>query len=212
MDAHRRLGRLAARSPLAVYHAGRIALAIECHPSRIEMHLQTATSLQAVPDEGLAMIDRACRARNRFSVGVHGMRPRGPELVRRVVKLTSSTDHTLVARSDHGYLPAGWTLSDWETHGRATQGRIERYRQGLDGGSRSRHVGVLASGIPTLDSGNNLRQMAHERASTTRRFSRLRAAYIRPLFCLGVLTRSGGLALPRASRRTSSAPTPMSRS
>ena len=44
-----------------------------------------------------------------------------------------------------------------------------------------------ARGVPTLDYGNNIRQMAKERASTTpSTFPGFVPAYIRPLFCRGI--------------------------
>src|SRR6202161_3434002 len=59
------LGGMGGAQPLAATMAGASLLAIECQPSRIEMRLQTGY-LDAKAkdlDEGLAMMERACRER-----------------------------------------------------------------------------------------------------------------------------------------------------
>src|SRR5580658_7928190 len=82
------LGGMGGAQPLAATMAGACLLAIECQPSRIEMRLKTGyLDAQAKDlDEGLAMIERACRARKPLSVGVLGNAAEMvPELVRRGV-------------------------------------------------------------------------------------------------------------------------------
>src|ERR1700720_3495921 len=59
------LGGMGGAQPLAATMAGASLLAIECQPSRIEIRLKTGyLDVQAKDlDEGLAIIERACRAR-----------------------------------------------------------------------------------------------------------------------------------------------------
>jgi urocanate hydratase len=95
--------------------AGASLLAIECRPSRIEMRLKTGyLDAQAENlDEGLAMIERACRARKPLSVAVRGNAAEMvPALVRRGARPDVVTDQTSAHDPINGYLPAGWTLSD----------------------------------------------------------------------------------------------------
>src|SRR3984885_767825 len=59
------LGGMGGAQPLAATMAGASMLAIECRPSRIEMRLKTGylDARAENLDEGLAMIERACRGR-----------------------------------------------------------------------------------------------------------------------------------------------------
>ena len=67
------------------------------------------------------------------------------------------------------------------------------------------------AGVPTVDYGNNIRQMAlEEGVKDAFDFPGFVPAYIRPLFCRGVGP-SAGRRCP-AIRTTSSGPTPKSRS
>lgn len=101
---------IAARSR-SLQHAGASLLAIECQPSRIKMKLKTnyLDVLAKNLEEGLAMIERACRERKPLSVGVLGNAAEMlPELAHRGVTPDALTDQT----SAHD--PAGWTLAEWE--------------------------------------------------------------------------------------------------
>src|SRR5258708_40001951 len=73
------------------------------------------------------MIEQACRERNPLSVGVLGNAAEMvPELVRRGVKPDVVTDQTSAHDPINGYLPAGWTLSDWETRRASDPKGVER--------------------------------------------------------------------------------------
>ena len=109
------LGGMGGAQPLAATMAGASLLAIECQPSRIEMRLKTGyLDVKAKNlDEGLAMIERACRERKSLSVGVLGNAAEIlPDLVRRGVKPDAVTDQTSAHDPINGYLPMGWTLAD----------------------------------------------------------------------------------------------------
>ena len=111
------LGGMGGAQPLAATMAGASLLAIECQPSRIEMRLKTGyLDAQAKDlDEALAMMERASRERKPISVGVLGNAAEMlPELVRRGVKPDAVTDQTSAHDPINGYLPAGWTLAEWE--------------------------------------------------------------------------------------------------
>src|SRR5690242_14100 len=111
------LGGMGGAQPLAATMAGASMLAVECQPSRIEMPLRTGyLDRQASDlDEALAVIERSCRERKPMSVALLGNAADIlPELVRRGVKPDMVTDQTSAHDLIHGYLPAGWSLAQWE--------------------------------------------------------------------------------------------------
>src|SRR3984893_3132636 len=184
------LGGMGGAQPLAATMAGASLLAIECQPSRIEMRLKTGyLDVQAKDlDEGLAIIERACRARKPISVGVVGNAAEiFPELVRRGVRPDAVTDQTSAHDPVNGYLPAGWSLSEWEER------RVKDPRGTTEAAKLSMKVQVEAmldfwrKGGPVLDYGNNIRQMAQDMGCANAfDFPGFVPAYIRPLFCRGI--------------------------
>jgi urocanate hydratase len=184
------LGGMGGAQPLAATMAGASLLAIECQPSRIEMRRKTGyLDAQAKDlDEALAMIERACREKKPLSVGVLGNAAEMlPELVRRGVKPDAVTDQTSAHDPINGYLPAGWTLAQWEARRAGDPKAVERAAKE----SMAAHVRAMLEfwrrGVPTLDYGNNIRQMAKEMGVTDAfDFPGFVPAYIRPLFCRGV--------------------------
>jgi urocanate hydratase len=184
------LGGMGGAQPLAATMAGASLLAIECQPSRIEMRRKTGyLDAQAKDlDEALAMIERACREKKALSVGVLGNAAEIlPELVRRGVKPDAVTDQTSAHDPINGYLPAGWTLAQWEARRAGDPKAVERAAKE----SMAAHVRAMLEfwrrGVPTLDYGNNIRQMAKEMGvDDAFDFPGFVPAYIRPLFCRGV--------------------------
>src|ERR1700716_1252154 len=111
------LGGMGGAQPLAATMAGASMLAIECQPSRIEMRLKTGyLDMQANSlDEALTMIERSVKEKKALSIGVLGNAAEMlPELVRRGVKPDAVTDQTSAHDPINGYLPAGWTLNEWQ--------------------------------------------------------------------------------------------------
>ena len=184
------LGGMGGAQPLAATMAGASLLAIECQPSRIEMRLRTGyLDLQARSiDDALTMIERACAEKKAISLGVLGNAAEiVPELARRGVKPDAVTDQTSAHDPLNGYLPSGWTLSEWEE-------RRARDPKGVENAAKASmatHVRAMLDfwrrGVPTLDYGNNIRQMAIEAGVTDAfDFPGFVPAYIRPLFCRGI--------------------------
>jgi urocanate hydratase len=184
------LGGMGGAQPLAATMAGASLLAIECQPSRIEMRLKTGyLDAQAKDlDEALAMIERARRDGKAISVAVLGNAAELlPELVRRGVKPDAVTDQTSAHDPINGYLPAGWTLAQWEERRAADPKGVEQAAKR----SMAQHVQAMLDfwrrGVPTFDYGNNIRQMAKETGvSDAFDFPGFVPAYIRPLFCRGI--------------------------
>jgi urocanate hydratase len=184
------LGGMGGAQPLAAVMAGFSCLAVECQPSRIEMRLRTRyLDVQAKDlDDALAIIARATADKKPVSVGLLGNAAEiFPELVRRGVKPDVVTDQTSAHDPLNGYLPAGWSVAQWEE-------KRERDPAAVTTASRaSMAVQVRAMldfwrmGVPVLDYGNNIRQVAKdEGVADAFDFPGFVPAYIRPLFCRGV--------------------------
>ncbi len=184
------LGGMGGAQPLAAIMAGASCLAIECRPSRIEFRLRTGyVDRQAGDlDEALAIIERSCRERKPISVALLANAADVlPELIARGVRPDCVTDQTSAHDPLHGYLPKGWTLADWETRQETDPKAVERAAKR----SMAEHVRAMLAfhrlGVPTVDYGNNIRQMAlEEGVANAFDFPGFVPAYIRPLFCHGV--------------------------
>jgi urocanate hydratase len=176
--------------PLAATMAGASCLAVECQPSRIDMRLRTRyLDVQATDlDAALAIIARAADEKKPVSVGLLGNAADiFPELVRRGVRPDIVTDQTSAHDPVNGYLPKGWTLGQWAASRESDPKSVERAARA----SMALHVQAMLAfhraGIPTLDYGNNIRQMAKEEGvDDAFDFPGFVPAYIRPLFCRGI--------------------------
>jgi urocanate hydratase len=184
------LGGMGGAQPLAATMAGASMIAVECQPSRIEMRLRTRylDTRADTLDQALAMLDAAKREGRAISIGLLGNAAEiFPEILRRGIRPDIVTDQTSAHDPLHGYLPAGWTLAEWEE-------RRERDPQGVilaAKRSMAEHVRAMVAfykaGIPVLDYGNNIRQMALEMGvEDAFSFPGFVPAYIRPLFCRGI--------------------------
>jgi urocanate hydratase len=184
------LGGMGGAQPLAATMAGASLLAIECQPSRIEMRLRTGylDAKAGSLDEALAMIERSRADKKPMSVGLLGNAAEiVPDLARRNIAPDALTDQTSAHDPLNGYLPAGWTLAEWEERRARDPKGVEKAAKQ----SMAVHVHAMLDfwrrGVPTLDYGNNIRQMAMEMGVTDAfDFPGFVPAYIRPLFCRGV--------------------------
>ena len=184
------LGGMGGAQPLAAVMAGACCLAIECDETRIDFRLRTgyvdekATSVE----EALAMIERWTKAGEAKSVGLLGNAAEIlPELYKRGVRPDILTDQTSAHDPLNGYLPAGWSVADW----RQARERDPKKVEAAARASMKTHVEAMlafhADGVPTLDYGNNIRQVAlEEGVANAFDFPGFVPAYIRPLFCRGV--------------------------
>ena len=184
------LGGMGGAQPLAATMAGASMLAVECQPSRIQMRLDTGYLDARADDldEALRLIDEARDKGEAISVGLLGNTAEVlPELVRRGIKPDALTDQTSAHDPLNGYLPAGWTLDQWES------GK-ERDPEGVIAAAKASmavHVRAMLDfqkmGVPTFDYGNNIRQVAlEEGVEDAFDFPGFVPAYIRPLFCRGI--------------------------
>ncbi len=186
------LGGMGGAQPLAATFAGAVSLTIECQQSRIDFRLRSryvdeqATDL----DDALARVARYTSAKQAVSIALLGNAAELlPEMVRRRVKPDLATDQTSAHDLVNGYLPAGWTVERWQA-ARADASQHAALRQAA-AASCAVHVQALldmqALGVPTVDYGNNIRQVAFD-AGVKRAFDipGFVPQYIRPLFCRGV--------------------------
>jgi len=184
------LGGMGGAQPLAAVMAGASCLAVECQPSRIEMRLRTRyLDRQAENlDEALTMMEQAGRDRKPVSVGLLGNAADiFPELVRRGVRPDAVTDQTSAHDPVNGYLPRGWTTAEWEARRETDPKAVARAARASMAEQVRAMLDFHRMGIPVVDYGNNIRQMAFEEGvKDAFDFPGFVPAYIRPLFCRGI--------------------------
>ncbi|GAB1391589.1 MAG: urocanate hydratase [Rubrivivax sp.] len=189
------LGGMGGAQPLAATFAGFCSLNIECQQSRLDFRLRSryldeqATSL----DDALERIRRHTAEGRAISIGLLGNAAEIlPELVSRAkaggMKPDLVTDQTSAHDLVNGYLPAGWSVERW----RAAQADAAQHPALRDAAAASCAVHVQAMldfqtmGIPTVDYGNNIRQVAFDKGvKNAFDFPGFVPAYVRPLFCRG---------------------------
>jgi urocanate hydratase len=185
------LGGMGGAQPLAASFAGLCSLNIECQQSRIDFRLRSRYLDEQASDLGdaLARIARYTAEKRAVSIGLLGNAAEVlPELVRRGVRPDLVTDQTSAHDLVNGYLPAGWSVERW----RAAQADSQQHAALRDAAAKSCAVHVRAMldfqkmGIPTVDYGNNIRQVAFDQGVTNAfDFPGFVPAYLRPLFCRG---------------------------
>ena len=184
------LGGMGGAQPLAAVMAGASCLAVECQPSRIEMRLRTGylDVMSQDIDEALTMIATACAEKKPISVGLLGNAAEiFPELFRRGVRPDAVTDQTSAHDPINGYLPAGWSVADWVARRESDPKGVEAAARASMATQVRAMLDFHKAGVPTVDYGNNIRQMAlEEGVRSAFDFPGFVPAYIRPLFCRGV--------------------------
>jgi urocanate hydratase len=192
------LGGMGGAQPLAATLAGACSLNIECQQSSIDFRLRTRyVDKQARDiDHALALIQEHTAKKEAVSIALLGNAAEVlPELVRRAkaggpnaIRPDIVTDQTSAHDLIHGYLPVGWTVAQWK----AAQQDPSQHAALKAAAAQSCAVHVQAMldfhamGVPTVDYGNNIRQVAlDEGVKNAFDFPGFVPAYIRPLFCEG---------------------------
>ena len=189
------LGGMGGAQPLAATLAGAVSLTIECQQSSIDFRLRTRyVDKQAKDlDDALALIRQHCERKEAVSIALLGNAADiVPELVKRAkasgLKPDLVTDQTSAHDLINGYLPIGWSVAQWK----AAQQDPSRHAQltAQAANSCALHVQAMldfhAMGIPTVDYGNNIRQVAlDDGVKNAFDFPGFVPAYIRPMFCEG---------------------------
>ena len=184
------LGGMGGAQPLAAVFAGACCLAVECNSDSIDFRLRTKYLDEKTDslDEALEMIDRWTKAGEAKSVGLLGNAADVfPEIYRRGVRPDIVTDQTSAHDPINGYLPQGWKLAEWREKRESDPKAVEKAARA----SMKVHVRAMVDfwndGVPTLDYGNNIRQVAlDEGLENAFAFPGFVPAYIRPLFCRGI--------------------------
>ena len=184
------LGGMGGAQPLAASLAGACSLTIECQQKCIDFRLRTryVDEQAADLDDALARIATYTAAGEAKSIALLGNAAEVlPELVRRGVRPDCVTDQTSAHDPVHGYLPVGWSVEQWLAEQKA---HPEQVRDAAKVSMRTHVEAMLAfhaRGIPTVDYGNNIRQMAFdEGCANAFDFPGFVPAYVRPLFCRGI--------------------------
>jgi len=189
------LGGMGGAQPLAATMSGASLIAVECNMQSIESRLRTryldawADNL----DDAIKLVEDAHAGGRAISVGLLGNAADVfPDIAARSSQdprylPDAVTDQTSAHDPQAGYLPKGWSVDEW----------IERRRSDPSGvvaaAKASMAIQVRAMldfwerGIPVVDYGNNIRQMAQEvGVENAFDYPGFVPAYVRPLFCRGI--------------------------
>ena len=193
------LGGMGGAQPLAAVMAGACCLAVEVDETRIDFRLRTryVDAKARTLDEALAMIADWTSRGDAKSVGLLGnaaevfpellkrMKDNGPDLPNGGPDIV--TDQTSAHDPLHGYCPLGWSVGDWRAKQETDPAAVESAARASMRAHVEAMVGFWNAGVPTLDYGNNIRQVAKEEGlENAFAFPGFVPAYIRPLFCKGI--------------------------
>ncbi|MEJ5219563.1 urocanate hydratase [Cognatishimia sp. D5M38] len=184
------LGGMGGAQPLAAVMAGACCLAVECDEKSAEFRKRTryVDEITHNLDDALAMIEQWTKAGEAKSVGLIGNAADVfPEIYRRGIRPDIVTDQTSAHDPLNGYLPQGWSVAEWRAKAETAPKEVEAAARA----SMKVHVAAMVDfwndGVPTLDYGNNIRQVALEEGlKNAFAFPGFVPAYIRPLFCKGI--------------------------
>lgn len=186
------LGGMGGAQSLAAVMAGAHCIVVEGQESRIDFRMRTryVDRKARTIAEALSIIEDATEP---TSVGLLG---NAAELIPQFAEIAKSggarphavTDQTSAHDLVNGYLPIGWTVERWEAARRDESSWDELQRAA--GQSCATHVRAMldfhAMGVPTIDYGNNIRQVAFDHGVTDAfAYPGFVPACIRPLFCEG---------------------------
>ncbi len=184
------LGGMGGAQPLASTMAGASMLAVECDATRIQKRLNTRYLDRMCIDlnEALELIHASCQRKEPLSVGLLGNAAEiFPELVRRGIHPDMVTDQTSAHDPLNGYLPLGLSMTEAASLRIRDPKTVEqRARESIAIQVRAM-LDFYKQGIPVVDYGNNIRQVASEEGvKNAFDFPGFVPAYIRPLFCRGI--------------------------
>ncbi len=184
------LGGMGGAQPLAAVMAGACMLAVECDETRIDMRLRTRylDHKAHTLDEALTLINTACAKGDAISVGLLGNAAEiFADMVKRGIKPDAVTDQTSAHDPLNGYLPIGWTIEQAKTLRVSDPQRVIREAKKSMAVQVNAMLAFWQQGIPVVDYGNNIRQMAFEEGvKNAFDFPGFVPAYVRPLFCEGI--------------------------
>ena len=184
------LGGMGGAQPLAATMAGASCIAVECNPDSIDFRLRTkyVDEKAETLEEAISIVEKAHNDGRAVSVGLLGNAADVfPEIFKRGIRPDMVTDQTSAHDPINGYLPQGWTMAEWREKRESDPKEVEAAACA----SMKIHVQAMLdfwnAGVPTLDYGNNIRQVAYDEGlKDAFDFPGFVPAYIRPLFCRGI--------------------------
>ena len=183
------LGGMGGAQPLAATMAGASMIAVECQPSRIEYRMRTGylDPQAGTLDEALEIVERSHKEGKPISVGLLGNAAQiYPEILERGIQPDVVTDQTSAHDPVNGYLPVGWTVEEWVDRREREPKEVEKASKQSMSIQVKAMLAFHRAGIPVLDYGNNLRQMAKDvGVEDAFDYPGFVQAYVRPLFCEG---------------------------
>ncbi len=183
------LGGMGGAQPLAATMAGASMIAVECQPSRIEYRMRTGylDTQAGTLDEALEIVERSHKEGKPISVGLLGNAAQiYPEILERGIQPDVVTDQTSAHDPVNGYLPVGWTVEEWVDRREREPKEVEKASKQSMSIQVKAMLAFHRAGIPVLDYGNNLRQMAKDvGVEDAFDYPGFVQAYVRPLFCEG---------------------------
>lgn len=184
------LGGMGGAQPLAAVMAGACCLAVECNTESIDFRLRTRYVDERADtlDQALEMIERWTAAGEAKSVALLGNAADVfTELHQRGIRPDLVTDQTSAHDPINGYLPQNWSIAEWKAKRESNPKEVEKAARASMKIHVAAMVGFWNAGVPTLDYGNNIRQVALEEGlENAFAFPGFVPAYIRPLFCRGI--------------------------
>jgi urocanate hydratase len=190
------LGGMGGAQPLAATFAGACSLNIECQQSRIDFRLRSRYLDEQADDldDALARIVKYTAQKKAVSIGLLGNAARiVPALAERcmrgeAIRPDLVTDQTSAHDLIHGYLPPGWSVEQWQAAAADPAQHAELTAAAAQGCAVQvkAMLQFQAMGVPTVDYGNNIRQVALDAGvKNAFDFPGFVPAYVRPLFCRG---------------------------
>ncbi|EWY36548.1 urocanate hydratase [Skermanella stibiiresistens SB22] len=183
------LGGMGGAQPLAGVMAGCSVLAVEARAERIERRIESGylDRRAGTLDEAMALIRDARRDGAPVSIGLIGNAAEVYEAILETGDLPDLvTDQTAAHDPLHGYLPAGYTIPEWERLRETNPEMITRAAKETMARQVRAMLAFKRRGVAVFDYGNNIRQMARDvGVEEAFDFPGFIAAYIRPQFCRG---------------------------
>ena len=184
------LGGMGGAQPLAAVMAGACCLAVECNPDSIDFRMRTKYVDEKTDslDEALEMIERWTSAGDAKSVALLGNAADiFPQIFERGIRPDLVTDQTSAHDPINGYLPQGWTMAKWREARESDPKSVDKASRPSIRVQVEAMVAFHKAGVPTVDYGNNIRQVAFDEGlEAAFSFPGFVPAYVRPLFCRGI--------------------------
>ncbi|MGJ8663886.1 MAG: urocanate hydratase, partial [Marinicella sp.] len=184
------LGGMGGAQPLAATMAGYSMIAVECDETRIDFRMKTGYVDKKAHsiDEAMAILNEAKEQGQAVSIGLLGnAADLFPQMYQAGIRPNLVTDQTSAHDPINGYLPQGWTVEQWRKAAQEAPKKVAAAARKSMAVQVQAMLDFHASGIPTVDYGNNIRQEAYnEGVEKAFDFPGFVPAYVRPLFCRGV--------------------------